>query len=294
MTDAERFQLLHGVMPLPLPGLPPPPASVKPTAGYIAGIPRLGIPDLLETDASLGVTNPLQLRSGDVATAMPPGLALASSFDPQLAELAGSTVGAEVRAKGFNVLLGGGVNLARDLRNGRNFEYLGEDPLLAGTLAGAAIAGTQSQGVVSTVKHFALNDQETLRQSLDARIDEAGLRESDLLAFQLAIERGQPGSVMCAYNKVNGYDACGNNWLLNEVLKSDWKYKGWVMSDWGAVHDVSYFGKGLDQQSGEQLDAKVWFDSPLQQEVTAGGIRATMRSGRLSHRGVLLSRYLNR
>jgi len=274
LSDAERFQLLHGIMALPFPtaSSAPIPEGVKFTAGYIKGIARLGVPDILESDASLGVVNPLQLRSGDVATAMPSGLALSSSFDADLAYQSGATIGAEARAKGFNVLLGGGVNLARDPRNGRNFEYLGEDPLLAGTLAGAAIAGIQSQGVVSTVKHFALNDQETLRQTLDARIDGAGLRESDLLAFELAIERGQPGSVMCAYNKVNGDYACGNDYLLNQVLKRDWGFKGWVMSDWGAVHDVSYFANGLDQQSGAQLDAKVWFDAPLQAEVAAGRV----------------------
>ena len=179
MTDAECVQLLHGIMALPFPGSPPNPPGIKFTAGYIQGVPRLGIPDLLETDASLGVVNPLQVRPRDDATALPSGLALAATFDPDTAFKAGAMIGAEARAKGFNVLLGGGVNLARDPRNGRNFEYLGEDPLLAGTLGGEAIRGTQSQGVVSTVKHFALNDQETLRATLDARIDEAGFRESD-------------------------------------------------------------------------------------------------------------------
>jgi beta-glucosidase len=276
MTDVERYQLLHGIMPLalPIPGFPTPqiPAHVKPAAGYVAGVARLRIPDLMESDASLGVTNPLQLRAGDVATALPSGLALAATFDADAAYRAGALIGNEARAKGFNVQLAGGSNLTRDPRNGRNFEYLGEDPLLAGTLTGAAIKGTQSEGVVSTLKHFALNNQETQRMSLDAVIDEAGLRESDLLAFEIALERGQPGSVMCSYNKVNGEFGCGNDFLLNRVLKRDWGYKGWVMSDWGAVHDVSYFAKGLDQQSGSQLDAQVWFDAPLQAEVAAGRV----------------------
>ena len=274
MTDAERFQLLHGIMPIPLPipGAPPIPPGVKVTAGYIKGVPRLGVPDILETDASLGVANPLQLRHGDVSTAMPCGLALASTFDPQMAFRGGAMIGSEARAKGFNVLLGGGANLARDPRNGRNFEYLGEDPVLAGALAGDAIRGTQTQGVVSTVKHFALNDQENLRMTLDADIDESALRESDLLAFEIAIERGQPGAVMCGYNKVNGDYDCGNDILLNQVLKRDWGFKGWVMSDWGAVHDVDYFSRGLDQQSGSQLDQQVWFDQPLQAQVAAGRV----------------------
>lgn len=274
LTDAERFQLLHGIMPLPLPipGMPPIPAGLPVTSGYVNGVPRLNIPPLVESDASLGVANPLGLRSGDVSTAMPSGQALAASFDPALAYENGAVLGSEARAKGFNVLLGGGVNLARDPRNGRNFEYLGEDPLLAGTLAGEAIRGTQSQGIVSTVKHFALNDQETLRNTVDARIDEAALRESDLLAFEIAIERGQPGSVMCSYNLVNGDYACGNDFLLNQVLKRDWGYKGWVMSDWGAVYDTSFFVKGLDQQSGSQLDKQVWLGEPLQAEVAAGKV----------------------
>ena len=129
-------------------------------------------------------------------------------------------IGAEARAKGFNVLLAGGVNLTRDPRNGRNFEYLGEDPLLAGTMVGDAIRGVQTNHIVSTIKHFALNAQETGRMVLDARIAQAALRESDLLAFQLAIERGQPGSVMCAYNRVNGDYACENATLLTGVLQA--------------------------------------------------------------------------
>lgn len=274
MTDDERFQLLHGIMPIPLPGLGIDPKEfegIPAIAGYVKGIPRLGIPDLLETDASLGVANPLQLRE-DRTTALPAGLAIAATFNPAIAYAGGAMIGAEARALGYNVLLGGGVNLARDPRNGRNFEYLGEDPLLAGILGGEAIRGIQSQGVISTIKHFSLNAQETLRSYLDAKIDEAGHRESDLLAFEIAIERGQPGSVMCAYNLVNGAYACGNDHLQNKVLKKDWGYKGWVMSDWGAVHDVSYFNAGLDQQSGSQLDKQVWFDKPLKAEYSAGRV----------------------
>jgi beta-glucosidase len=274
MTDQERLQLLHGIIAIPLRSLkgPPIPEGVPITAGYIKGIVRLRVPDILETDSSLGVVNPGQRRVGDVATAMPAGLVMAGTFDADLAFRGGAMIGSEARAKGFNVLLGGGVNLARDPRNGRNFEYLGEDPLLAGTLAGEAIRGTQTQGVVSTVKHFVLNDQETLRETLDTRIDESGLRESDLLAFELAIERGQPGAVMCSLNKWRGEHACGNDYLLNQILKRDWGYKGWVMSDWGAVHDVSYISNGLDQESGEQLDTQVWFDEPLSAQIAAGQV----------------------
>jgi len=129
-------------------------------------------------------------------------------------------------------MLAGGVNLQREPRAGRNFEYAGEDPLLAGVITGEQIRGIQSNHLVATVKHFAYNDQETGRFKVDARIDDAAGRMSDLLAFQIAIERGDPGSVMCSYNRVNGAYACENDYLLNQVLKRDWGYKGYVMSDW--------------------------------------------------------------
>ncbi len=240
------------------------PADMIPSAGYVPGVPRLGIPTLRESDASLGVANQVEQRKGDVATALPSSLALAASFDPDLAYRSGAMIGAEARAKTFNVLLAGGVNLSRDPWGGRAFEYLGEDPLLAGMMAGASIRGVQSNDIVSTVKHFALNSQETLRGVFDAKIDQAALRESDLLAFEIAIERGQPGSVMCAYNRINGDYACENDWLLNKVLKRDWGYKGWVMSDWGAVHSTARaINAGLDQESGRELDSSIFFGAPL-------------------------------
>jgi beta-glucosidase len=166
-----------------------------------------------------------------------------------------------------------GANLTREPRCGRNFEYLGEDPLLAGTLAGEAIRGAQSNHIVCTLKHFALNDQETCRHVVDARIDEAALRESDLLAFQIAIERGDPGSVMCAYNRLNG-EWCGENaWLLEHVLRGDWGWPGWVMSDWGAVHTTAKAAlAGLDQESGEQLDKQVYFGALLKAAVEQGEV----------------------
>jgi beta-glucosidase len=278
MTLDEKIGLLHGPMALPWIAHDgrhvDVPADAILAAGFVPGISRLGIPALYETDASLGVANPNGIRPGDVATALPAGIALAATFDPSLSYRAGALVGAEARAKGFNVLLGGGMNLSRDPRNGRNFEYLGEDPLLAGVLAGEAVRGTQDQHVISTVKHFALNANETNRQWLDARIDRTALRESDLLAFEIAIEHGHPGSVMCAYNRVNADYACGNRWLLIDVLKNDWHYPGWVMSDWGAVHSARDAANGLDQESGEQLDQSVFFDVPLKAAVADGTIPA--------------------
>nr|AHI07417.1 beta-glucosidase [uncultured microorganism] len=275
MTNEERFTLIHGIMALPMgPDAEAQRASwpedVVAGAGYVHGIARLGIPSLRETDASLGVTNPFSVREGDTATALPGSIALGATFDPDLAYQAGHLVGAEARAKGFNVLLGGGMNLMRDPRNGRNFEYISEDPLLSGLMGGEQARGAQDAGVVSTVKHFALNSNETNRHTWDAIIADAPFRESDLLAFQIAIEIGNPGSIMCAYNLVNGHKACGSDYLLNTVLKQDWGYQGWVMSDWGAVWGADFALKGLDQQSGEQLDDEVWFDGPLQQMLADG------------------------
>lgn len=270
MTLQEKLTYIHGLFPNKI---DPRPADMVPSAGYVPGVPRLGIPTLRESDASLGVANQMNLRTDDVATALPSGLATAATFDPKLAYAGGAMAGAEARAKTFNVLLAGGVNLTRDGWNGRNFEYLGEDPLLAGTLVAAAIRGVESNHIVSTVKHFALNAQETGRTILNARIDEAALRESDLLAFEIAVKDGRPGSVMCAYNKVNGDWACENRFLLTKILRDDWKYPGWVMSDWGGVHStVKAAMAGLDQESGQELDKEIYFGAPFAAAVANGTI----------------------
>lgn len=269
MTADEKVVLTHGIMPLPLGGPTPPiPADAIAGAGYIPGIARLGIPALKETDASLGVSYVMGIRR-DFSTALPSGVAQAASWNPDLMYRGGAMIGSEARAKGFNVLLAGGVNLMRDPRNGRTFEYLAEDPLLSGLLVGAAIRGIQSNQIISTIKHFALNGQETGRKYVDARISEGAARESDLLAFQIGIEQGQPGSVMCAYNRVHGEQACASDWLLNKVLKGSWGYKGFVMSDWGAVPNIEAALKGLDQQSGEQLDPGVFFGDKLKDKAAA-------------------------
>jgi beta-glucosidase len=220
--------------------------QVKGSAGFVPGVPRLGIPDQTQTDASIGVRN-----SFIPSTALPSSLATAASFDPAVPRAGGAMIGAEARATGHNTMLSGGVNLAREPRNGRNFEYTGEDPLLAGTMAGALIDGIQSNHIVSTVKHYAVNDQETQRTSLDVTISAEAMRQSDLLAFEIAIEKGKPGSVMCSYNLINGRWGCENDYLLNKVLKHDWDFKGFVMSDWGAVHSTADAANdGLDQFTG--------------------------------------------
>jgi beta-glucosidase len=278
MTDEERFSLLVSVM-----GANQViadrdariPEATPMSAGYVPGVPRLGVPALLMSDASLGVTNP-GYRPGDTATALPAGVALGASFNRALARAAGAMVGREARSRGFNVMLAGGINLARDPRNGRNFEYLSEDPLLSAALAAESIAGIQGEGVISTIKHYSLNCNETNRHWLDAIIDPAAHRESDLLAFEIAIERAQPGSVMTGYNKVNGVYAGGNRVLIEEVLKGAWDYPGWVMSDWGATPTWEFALEGLDQESGLQIDAMMW-----QAEAFTEPLRTAYADGRL-------------
>lgn len=245
--------------------------QVKGSAGFVPGVPRLGIPDQTQTDASIGVRN-----SFIPSTALPSSLATAASWDPTIPLAGGVMIGAQARATGHNTMLSGGVNLAREPRNGRNFEYTGEDPLLAGTMAGALIDGIQSNHIVSTVKHYAVNDQETLRTSLDVTISAEAMRQSDLLAFEFAMEKGRPGSVMCSYNLINGRWGCENDYLLNKVLKDDWGFKGFVMSDWGAVHSTADAANdGLDQFTGFCcVGDKPWF-GPNQ-------IKAALQAGMIS------------
>lgn len=272
MTVDEKFQMLHSYFGLGKDGGPLPEGAVG-SAGFVPGVPRLGIPSQQSADAGVGVTNPGGIRKGDHATAMPSGPSTASSWNPHIAFAGGATMGREAWQQRFNILLAGSVNLQRDPRNGRNFEYAGEDPLLAGVLVGESIRGVQSQHVISTMKHFALNDMETSRNFHSAEIGEQAMRESDLLAFEIAMDIGKPGSAMCSYNRINGTYGCEHDYLMNEVLKQEWKFPGFVMSDWGGVHSGSKAAlAGLDQQSaGEVFDKAVYFDEPLRLAV-AGGV----------------------
>ena len=279
MSLDEQVALLHGHMPVLM--KPAPPGVIR-AAGWVPGQPKYGIPAQAESDASLGVANAGRGDQDDAAP-LPAGLALASTFSPALAFEGGAMIGREARRKGFNVLLAGGANLARDPRNGRNFEYLGEDPLLAGLLDAASIRGIQSNHIVSTAKHYVLNDQETGRQVLSAEIGQAALRESDLLAFEIAIKDGRPGAVMCSYNRLGGTYACENRFLLTDVLKRDWGYPGYVMSDWGAVHSLAAAKAGLDQESGAEIDKSVVFDAPLKAAVKDGEIPAR-QAREMAHR----------
>jgi beta-glucosidase len=263
LTDDERFSLIVSLVgALPRIGVSHddriPEDVTNMSAGYTPGVPRLGIPAIHSSDASMGVTNPGYRPDDEGATAFPASILVGSSFNPQLARDGGAAIGREARSRGFNVQLAGGINLARDPRNGRNYEYYSEDPWLSAVLGAEAVNGIQGEGVVSTLKHYTLNCNETNRHWLDAIIDPGAHRESDLLAFQIAIERSQPGAIMSGYNKINGEYASGNEHLLSEVLKGAWAYRGYVMSDWGAVPEWDYALKGLDQESGMQMDVKQW------------------------------------
>lgn len=272
MTQQEKLRWVFGYFGHDFGKSKKHPDALPQSAGYIPGTPRLGLPALFETDAAQGVASQAGPNVRE-RTALPSGLSTASTWDPKVAYAGGAMIGSEARASGFNVMLAGGVNLQREPRNGRNFEYMGEDPLLAGVMAGQAIKGVESNKIISTLKHFVLNDQETGRNELDARIDKAALRMSDLLAMELALEQSDAGSVMCAYNRLNGPYTCEHPWLLSEVLKRDWGFKGYVMSDWGATHStVAAANSGLDQQSGQEFDKSPYFGGALEEAVENGAV----------------------
>ena len=207
-----------------------------------AGVPRLGIPPLWMSDGPHGVReeigpdtwNPAG-RTDDFSTAMPVGICLAATWNPELAAADGRTIAQEALVRNKNIMLGPGVNIMRTPLNGRNFEYLGEDPYLAGQMAVGYINGEQSQGVAACVKHFAGNNQEIQRNSIDVRMDERTLHEIYLPAFKAAVKDAHVWSVMGAYNRFRGQYCCENSELLNTILKGDWGFQGLVMSDWGGA-----------------------------------------------------------
>jgi len=248
MTLDEKLALLHGNgMPGASNWQMPLTDSANGGAGYVPGVPRLGIPPIVMSDAAYGVRN--SGANGRYSTALPSGLALASSWDAELACEYGALIGRELRAQGFNMTLGGGVNLTRDPRNGRTFEYAGEDPLLAGTMVGNRMKCEQAQHVIGDIKHYALNDQETGRNIVNVIISKRAMQESDLLAFHIGIKIADPGAVMCSYNRINGVYACENPYILRDTLKRDWGFKGFVLSDWGGAHSArEAILAGLDQE----------------------------------------------
>jgi beta-glucosidase len=268
MTLDEKLSLLHGngmannptwTMPLT--------SGANGGAGYVEGVKRLGIPPLVISDAAYGVRD--SGVNGRYATAMPSNVGAASGWDPQSACEYGVVIGRELRAQGFNMTLGGGVNLTREPRNGRTFEYAGEDPLLAGTLVGNMMKCEQAQHVVGDIKHYVMNDQETGRFVVNAIISKRAMQESDLLAFHIAIGIANPGAVMCSYNRINGDFGCQNSYTLTDVLKKGWGFQGFVISDWAGTHStVKASAAGLDQ---EQPMAD-YFGPKLKEAVEAGKV----------------------
>jgi len=268
LTLDEKLALLHGngmannpqwTMPLtPL---------TNGGAGYVEGVKRLGIPPLVISDAAYGVRS--SGESGRYSTAMPSNLGAASAWDPEAACAYGEVIGSELRAQGFDVTLGGGVNLTREPRNGRTFEYAGEDPLLAGTTVGNMMKCEQAQHVIGDLKHYALNDQETGRFFVNAVISPRAMQESDLLAFHIALSIANPGAVMCSYNRINGDFGCENSYTLQDVLKNDWGFKGYVMSDWGGTHSTERASAaGMDQEQ----PMAAYFGPKLRAAVDAGKV----------------------
>ncbi|WP_439838945.1 beta-glucosidase [Aeromonas caviae] len=287
MTLAQKIELIHGhgspVGQRGYVGLnyPPVPNAMQDAVGFMPGIPALGVPANNMADASNGAT-----VEGVQTTSLPASVALAATFSTDMARLYGDRIGAEIRILGFTTALGGGVNLIRDPRNGRGFEYMGEDPILAGELGAERTIAVQKHKVISTIKHFAFNNYETNRMVANNVIDEQTMRETELLAFEIAITKGNPGYVMCAFNRVNGDYSCENEYLLKDVLKGEWGYKGIVLSDWGAQSStIKAANNGLDEeQPGQEAqDTPVpqfmkyvmggpWFIKALQDAAASGDV----------------------
>ena len=268
LTLDEKINLVHGQ------GMPgwhnkvfPNAALGNGGAGFVLGAERLGIPMIQISDAAYGVRS--SADNGRYSTALPSNIASAATWDPQAACEYGALIGRELRAQGYNMTLGGGTNITREPRNGRTFEYLGEDPILAGTLVGNRIKCEQAQHVIGDIKHYAVNDQESGRNEVNVVIGKRALQESDLLAFHIGIEIGNPGAVMCSYNATNGDYGCENKYLLTEVLKKAWKFQGFVVSDWGGTHSVvKASAAGLDNEEPEDL----YYGAPLKKAVQDGKV----------------------
>jgi beta-glucosidase len=258
MTQDEKLQLIHGYSTNTA-GLP------RGAAGYVPGIARMGFPDLYMVDGSVGIGG----NTGQ-STALPSAMASAATWDLDLAYQYGKVLGTDMRAHGVNVHLGGNVNLVgREPRNGRAFETKGEDPILAGRINAAHLRATQDQRVVASIKHFALNDQETDRWTANAVIDERAARETDLLAFEIGIKDADVQSVMAAYNLVYGAWCSESGALLNGALKGDWGFKGFVMSDWWGTHScaaAAMAGLDMEMPGSDQF----------------GGMRAALQAGQVS------------
>ena len=272
MTADEKIGLVHGAGLVDFDTTPEEAAAgalarSNGGAGFVPGIPRLGIPDLNMADSAVGVAR--NGPRGRYSTPLPSTLAEAASWDLQLAHEYGALIGRELRDQGFNVSLGGGVNITREPRNGRNFEYQGEDPVLAGRMVAQFVKGVQEQHIIGDIKHYALNDQETGRHVANVKLEKRALRETDLLAFEIGVKESGVGAVMCSYNRIDGDHGCENDYLLNQVLKRAWGFQGFVMSDWGATYStVKAAQAGLDQEQPGSL----YFGNALKEAVETGAV----------------------
>jgi beta-glucosidase len=255
------------------------------TAGHIDGTPELCIPTLVLSDAGSGVAG---MQQG--TTTFPSGVGQAATWNPALERQFGEAMGQEAYDKGINVMLGPGMNIARIATNGRNFEYFGEDPFLAGKMVTQAIRGIQSNPVLAQAKHYAANNQENNRMAVNAEIDQRALREIYLPAFEAAVKDGHAASVMCAYNKLNGPYACENKELLDGYLRRDWGFDGFVTSDWGATHStVESALAGLDMEM--HATPSQYYNDALKQAVESGKVPIARLDGMLRHIFVPMFRY---
>ncbi len=227
---------------------------------HTAPVERLGIPQIMVSDGPHGLRAQLEeadhvgIGGSAPATCFPTASALGSSWSPELFRTVGEALGREAKKLGVSVVLGPGINMKRSPLCGRNFEYISEDPWLAGELATAMVQGTQSQGIGTSLKHYAANNQEDDRLRVSAEVDDRTLREVYLPAFERVVKLSQPWTVMCAYNKINGTYCSEHYWLLTEVLREEWGFEGLVVSDWGAVHDrVAALRGGLDLEMPPNL-----------------------------------------
>src|SRR4051794_6409154 len=238
------------------------------TAGHIDAIPALCIPEINMSDAGSGVVG---LQQG--TTVFPSGIAQAATWDPTLAGRFGKALGEEAFAKGINVMLGPGMDTARIATNGRNFEYMGEDPILGGQTVAAAIKGIQSNPVLAEAKHYVLNDQEYDRNTVDVTVDDRTLHEIYLAPFEAAVKDGQVGSIMCSYNLAFGKHVCENKELLDGILRRQWGFEGFVTSDWGATHSTAPSANaGLDLEM--HAAPPHYYGSALGDAIKAGKVPA--------------------